>query len=691
MLYVSVNRETPEEAIMHNSKAKFILLIVLFLSILSNINADLNKQQEQIKNKISRITIASEPDYPPYCIIDEEGNAEGFSLDLFIAAAKAVDIEVDIKIGLWSQIKQDLVDGKIDALPLVGRTTERELLYDFSLAYISLHGAVFVREGTTDIETLADLSDKEIVVMKDDNAEEYVRRYNISKKIFTTHTFENAFRALENGEHDAVITQQVMGLQLLEKLNIESIAPLDINLDDFKQDFCFGVQKGNKELLSRLNEGLSIVIANKTYDKIYLKWFGPNIQKELALEDIIRIALYVLIPLIILFSIFSILFLRSEVRKRTFKLQESEERFRAIFEQAAVGVALLNTKTGKFVRINQKYCEFVGYSMQDMLTKTLMDVTYDEDIQLNLDKNEQLIENSDRKFSFDKRYVHKDGTILWGNITISPLWKSGEKPETYFHIAIVKDISERKREELIIQQQNIELHELNATKDKFFSIIAHDLRSPFQGFLSMTELMTENTGEFTAEELVQFINTINKSAKTLYKLLQNLLEWSQMQQGSMRFEQKEENLSDLIAENIETIKERSIQKKIKLINEVTEPINAYVDVKMMNSVLLNIFSNAIKFTHLNGTVTVKAIKSDEKMIEISVSDTGIGIQKSEVDKLFKVGETIGSKGTEGELSTGLGLILCKEFVEKHGGKIWVESVEGKGSKFYFTVPASNQK
>jgi PAS domain S-box-containing protein len=689
MLSMSVYREPPEVAIMNNSKEKFILLIVLFLSTLSNINADLNKPQEQIKNKIKRITIASEPDYPPYCIIDEDGNAEGFSLDLFIAAAKAVNIEVDIKIGLWSQIKQDLVEGKIDALPLVGRTPERELLYDFTLAYISLHGAVFVREGTTSIKTLADLKDKEIVVMKDDNAEEFVRRNNISKNIFTTHTFENAFRALENGEHDAVITQQVMGLQLLKQLNIESIVTLDITLDNFKQDFCFGVKKGNKELLSSLNEGLSIVIANKTYDKIYLKWFGPNIKKELALEDIIRITLYILIPLIILFSIFSILFLQSEVKKRTFKLQKSEERFRAIFEQAAVGVALINTKTGKYVRINQKYCDFVGYSMQEMLTKTFMDLTYFEDVQINLDKNAQLIENSDKKFSFDKRYVHKDGTILWGNLTISPMWKSDKKPETYFHIAIVKDISERKREELIIQQQNIELHELNATKDKFFSIIAHDLRSPFQGFLSMTELMTENTGEFTSEELVQFINTINKSAKTLYKLLQNLLEWSQMQQGSMRFEQKVVNLSSLIAENLETIKERSIQKKIKIINEVTEPIKAYIDEKMMNSVLLNLFSNAIKFTHLNGTVTVKAIKSNKEMIEISVSDTGIGIQKSEIDKLFKVGEIIGSKGTEGELSTGLGLILCKEFVEKHGGKIRVESIEGKGSRFYFTVPVSN--
>jgi len=671
-------------------KKKYIFLILL-LGILANNQAHASNPEASSKNKIKKIVIASEPDYPPYCIVDKNGNADGFSVDLFKAAAKAVNIEVDIKIGIWNQIKQDLAEGKIDALPLVGRTPERELLYDFTFPYLTLHGAIFVREGTTGIKTVADLRDKKIVVMKGDNAEEYVRRANISKYISTTHTFGEAFSDLAKGEYDAVITQRVLGLQLLKEMNLETIIPLDLNLDEFRQDFCFGVKKGNKELLSRLNEGLSIVIANKTYDRLHKKWFGPNLQEQLALKDVVRIALYVLIPLIILFSLVSIVVLRSEVKKRTATLQESEEHFRAIFEQAAVGVALLNTKTGQFIRINKKYCDFVGYTMQEMLQKSLVDITYYEDIQTNLEKNRLLIEKNEREYSLEKRYVHKDGTIIWGSLTISPLWKSGEKPETYFHIAIVEDITERKQSELIINQQNKQLHELNATKDKFFSIIAHDLRSPLQGFLGMTELLSEDINEFSAGELSNFAKEMNKSTRNLYKLLQNLLDWARIQNGRMDFTPGDYILKEIVDTNLEAINQSAKQKGITIINEVPEEINVFVDERMLHSILGNLISNGVKFTRRGGEVILKAKTAANNFVEISVADTGIGMAETTLNKLFKLDEKVGRRGTDGELSTGLGLLLCKEFVKKHGGEIRVESEKEKGSTFYFTVPAKNEE
>jgi len=366
-------------------------------------------------------------------------------------------------------------------------------------------------------------------------------------------------------------------------------------------------------------------------------------------------------------------------------LKESEERFRAIFEQAAVGSAVLNTKTGQFIRINQKYCDFVGYTMQEMLQKTFMDVTYNEDVQFNIDKNFMLMQDGGREYSFEKRYVHKNGNIIWGNITISPLWKAGEKPETFFHIAIVEDITERKRTELIIQEQNKQLHDLNATKDKFFSVIAHDLKSPFLGFLGLTESLAEETSLYSAQDIAQLGKEMHKAADNLYSLLNNLLEWAQMQKDSMSFQPKEFTLSHRIAENVESIKKRSEKKGIEIINRVTGFFQVYADPNMINSVLLNLLSNAVKFTSRNGTVSINAKKNDNEMVEISVSDNGIGIPKDIIDKLFMVGEKTSQKGTDGELSSGLGILLCKEFVEKNGGKIWVESEVGKGSTFYFTL------
>ncbi|MEC9491919.1 transporter substrate-binding domain-containing protein [Flexistipes sp.] len=320
-----------------------ILLILLFLFVIS---FDSFAHQAEIDKKntltFDTITIGSEPDYPPYCMIDENGNAVGFSVDLFKAAAAAVDLKVNIKIGIWSKIKRDLAEGKLDALPLVGRTPEREKIFDFTMPYLSMHGAVFVREGTKGINSAEDLKNKEIAVMKGDNAEEFVRRENISNEIYTTKTFEEAFRNLAAGQYDAVITHRVMGLHLLDKMGLDSVKPLDFQIQEFRQDFCFAVQEGNSTLLSRLNEGLSIIIANDTYEKIRLKWFGPAAEEGVTAKDVARIAVYVFIPLFLIMSVIWIIVLRKEVRRRTKSLKEEISRHKNTLEQLRKQKLLLN-------------------------------------------------------------------------------------------------------------------------------------------------------------------------------------------------------------------------------------------------------------------------------------------------------------------------------------------------------------
>lgn len=248
------------------------------------------------------------------------------------------------------------------------------------------------------------------------------------------------------------------------------------------------------------------------------------------------------------------------------------------------------------------------------------------------------------------------------------------------------EITQQKEE---LQNLNEQLRELIATKDKFFSIIAHDLKSPFQGFLGLTEIIAEDAAILSADELSHLGSELHKTANNLLALLKNLLEWAQMQKGSLSFQQTELSLNTLIAESLESIKPHSAQKEITIINEITESIKVFADSKMVNSVLLNLFSNAVKFTRRNGAVKINAVKTSGNMVHISISDSGVGITKELIARLFKVGEQIGMKGTEGELSTGLGLLLCKEFVEKHGGRIWVESQLNKGSIFSFTLPCIN--
>ena len=260
----------------------------------------------------------------------------------------------------------------------------------------------------------------------------------------------------------------------------------------------------------------------------------------------------------------------------------------------------------------------------------------------------------------------------------------------YFAIFVIA-LEKIKSFTVLLSRKNEELERANEQKDKFFSIIAHDLRSPFQGFLGITQTLAEDADSYSGKDLSNIFIKMHQTADNLFSLLKNLLEWTQMQKGTMSFEPEDFSLSEIIAECIEALERRSEQKGIELINTVKGNVRAYGNEKMINSVLLNLISNALKFTRRNGKVTISVNNTEDKMIEICVSDTGVGMQKSVVEKLFTVGEKIRSEGTDGELSTGLGLLLCKEFVEKHNGKIWATSQPETGSTFYFTIPSDNKQ
>lgn len=246
------------------------ILVTVFLMIFETVA--LCSQKADFR----KIRSASEYDYPPFCVMNEESTAGGFSVELLSAACEAMNIDISFKVGEWSIIKQELVDGKLDVLPLVGRTREREYIYDFTIPYLTFHGAVFVKTGEARINTINDLKNKTIQVLKGDIAEEYIRRDKISDLLVTVESFETAFRNLSEGKCDAVIAQEVMGLNLIDQLNLKNVSSLSIELKGFRQDFCFAVKNENDSLLALINEGLSIIIANGTFERLHQKWFSPQ-------------------------------------------------------------------------------------------------------------------------------------------------------------------------------------------------------------------------------------------------------------------------------------------------------------------------------------------------------------------------------------------------------------------------------
>ena len=240
--------------------------------------------------------------------------------------------------------------------------------------------------------------------------------------------------------------------------------------------------------------------------------------------------------------------------------------------------------------------------------------------------------------------------------------------------------------DLMLQQK--ELKEVNATKDKFFSIIAHDLKSPFNHLLGLTEIIRDRSMETGHEEIRELASLIHKSAKQGRDLLDNLLTWSRSQIGVHDFKPEPVNLHETVDEAMVFVEQIASQKNISIFNEVKRSMKARADINMLNTILRNLLNNAIKFTKPGGFVKVYA-KERNEVVEITVEDNGIGISKSTLSKLFKIDENPSTPGTGSEKGTGLGLILCREFVERHGGEIRVESERGSGSKFIFTLPKKN--
>ncbi len=241
-----------------------------------------------------------------------------------------------------------------------------------------------------------------------------------------------------------------------------------------------------------------------------------------------------------------------------------------------------------------------------------------------------------------------------------------------------------KRTQKTIEYAN-KLEEANNTKDKFFSIIAHDLKNPFNTLIGYSDILKSDFREYGQDEIFQHLNVIYDTSVNGYNLLENLLKWSQSQTNKLLFEPSKINLHEIVQMCIEDNENQSQFKDIDVINDIPEAFHIVADENLLKTVLRNLINNAVKFTHRNGMISI-GCKKDKEVVEVYVKDTGIGMSNNEKQKIFKI-DTVNSKpGTEKEKGSGLGLILCKEFVEKHGGTIWVESQPNQGSIFKFTIP-----
>ncbi|MCB2181551.1 MAG: transporter substrate-binding domain-containing protein [Desulfobulbaceae bacterium] len=335
---------------------------------------------------------ASELSYPPFAIVDSDGNADGFSVELLKSVVDIMGQEINIKVGPWHEIKQELIEDRLDVLPLVSYSVERDRVLDFTAPYLYMHGTIFIRKDEKSIHNREDLRGKELLVMNGDTAYEWARHEDLGAQLILTETYAEAFTKLAQGHHDAIAVQHLVGLELMKRLNITNIVALEDVRGEiiarpnekpvfgFQQKFCFAVTEGNSGLLAQLNEGMAIVVANGTYDRLYEKWFGPILPPpQITPVLLLKKTAPFLIPTLLLLALGAVLSMRREVRRRTIDLRreiserkrveralrENEERLQLAMEGADLGLWDWDIQSGE-THFSSRYFSMLGYKDDEL-------------------------------------------------------------------------------------------------------------------------------------------------------------------------------------------------------------------------------------------------------------------------------------------------------------------------------------
>ncbi len=364
-------------------------------------------------------------------------------------------------------------------------------------------------------------------------------------------------------------------------------------------------------------------------------------------------------------------------------LTYNDERFRQLIKNSFDMIVLIGAD-GIQQYVSESCENILGYKQEELVNLPVIDaMIHPDDREKTVQGLRQIIFNQGSGGT-QYRHRHKNGSWVYLEAYGT---NQLDNPAVQAVVLNVRDISERKQIEQALRENELRLKELNAGKDKFFSIIAHDLKSPFNSILGFSEMLIEQVKKRNYDEIESYAMGIRHSAKTTLDLLSNLLDWSLSHTGRMKFRPVSFNMVELIAKVCRLMEDTARQKGITLYCELPDELPVFADKDMMASVLRNLISNGIKFTRPGGGVKISALKNTDG-VKVLVTDNGVGIPEEVLGKLFKIENSFSTPGTYNEHGTGLGLLLCREFTEKHSCRIGAESQEGTGSTFWFTVPAS---
>lgn len=387
-----------------------------------------------------------------------------------------------------------------------------------------------------------------------------------------------------------------------------------------------------------------------------------------------------------------------ELEAQVAKLQKQNELYKLHFAASDDGKvnyynSILNSmgdavfvkdNQSRILIVNDAFCKLFDLSRKHIIGKTLAEDVSPEEREVFLSIDKEVLKTGQENLNEESLTVRGGETRIIFTRKTRYIDGYGNK----FIIGVIRDITDKHLAEKALHESELRLKDLNKTKDKLFSVIAHDLRGPFQSILSLSEFLIDNEAENGKEDVRNYGAHIFSTAKTTLDLLDNLLSWSKSQIGALKFNPQSIELSNIVDQVLTVSASQAEIKNISIQTKNIHSVRAIADQNMLKAILLNLISNAIKFTNSGGEIKISVTEKEEQ-IEVSITDNGVGVSQDRLKRLFNSPSNDSTYGTANERGTGLGLLLCKEFAEKQGGEIWVESTEGVGSDFRFTLPKDN--
>jgi len=650
-------------------------------------------------------------DYYPYTFVNQNGDPDGFSVDLIRAIAREMGLELKIDVNTWDKARNALKDGDIDVLPMMAYSKERDQFFDFSVPHTIAYDAFFTRKNGSKILSLDDLHGKQIIVMKGDQAHDYLLSTELigPEQLIIIDSLPDALRLLSSGKGDAALMPKLVGLIVAKNLKLSNLELSPIVIEAYNRPFSFAVVGGNQSLLEKLSQGLLIAKKSDQYSKIYEKWFGALEPPGLSLRTVLKyiggiILVFIVIGSILLLWSFS---LRKQVALRTRALEEeiaerrqaeeglreSEEKYRSLVESTQDSIYVVN-RTCNYLFMNRRHLSRLDVPENNATGKTYREFHSASDTQEFIKKVEEVFA-SDAPQQHEHE-SHRDGKHFLR--TLSPI--IGPDGRTEAVTVVSTDITDRvqaEEERLKLQDQLQRAQKMEAM-GLMAGGVAHDLNNILSGIVSYPELLLMNLPEDSP--LRKPLKTIQESGMRAADVVADLMTIAR----GVAHSKEVLNLNTMVEEYLESAEYRKLENTHPFVHFKTEPAPDLLNMSgspiHIKKILMNLVTNASEAIEGAGTVTISSMNRylDEPLkghadvrtgeyAVLSVSDDGSGIAPKDLEKIF---EPFYTKKVMGRSGTGLGLAVVWNTVQDHNGYINVKS-SGNGTAFELYFPATRDE